>query len=79
MKEARLKDRIIFNVSKFIDTNDEAHLEQSISDIKSLAKIFRITLKSKGRKTDLKHAWYSFIKNDDGYIRTLPHLYYNLI
>lgn len=74
----KCKDRIIYNVLVFLDTKNEHNKTSAISDIEKLAKFFKIGLRKKQKQATLKAALLEFIKNNNGYVDTLP-LLYNLL
>ena len=68
-----MKDKIILNILKYLDTSDKHFKSGALEYLVKFAKHYRIILK-KGAKSDLKLALYEFIDNGKGYNVTLVNL-----
>ena len=72
-----MKDKIILNILKYIDTKDNSFKSAALEQLKLLAKHYRVTIKN-APKIELKTALYQFIDNGTGYINTIPKLFNSL-
>ena len=66
------KDLAIYNVLEFNNTGDEAFLNSALTNLNDLAKKYRVKSKISISNKDLLETLAIFVKNDNGFINTIP-------
>lgn len=72
--EHRCKDKIIYDVLKFIETGDSFYKKEALQGLEKIAKYYTISVRKTKQKNDVKTALYDFILNNKGYVDTIVNL-----
>lgn len=72
--EHKCKDKIIYDVLKFIENGNDFHKKEALQGLDEIAKHYKLSSKKNKQKIDIKTALFEFIINNDGYVETIINL-----
>jgi len=70
----KCKDKIIYDVLKFIETGNDFHKREALQGLEKIAKYYTLSMKKTKQKNDIKTALFDFILNNKGYVETVINL-----
>lgn len=72
--EHKCKDKIIYDVLKYIENGDDFHKKEALQGLDKIAKHYTISVSKNKPKIDVKPALFEFILNKKGYVETVINL-----
>jgi hypothetical protein len=72
--EHKCKDKIIYDVLKFIENGEDFHKREALQGLERIAKYYRLSVRKNKPKIDIKTALFDFILNNKGYVKTVIYL-----
>jgi hypothetical protein len=68
------KDKIIYDVLKFIENGDDFHKREALHGLDKMAKYYTLSMRKNKTKIEIKTALFEFIVNNKGYVETVINL-----
>ena len=72
--EHKCKDKVIYDVLKFIENGDDFHKKEALQGLNKLAKHYTLSMRKNETKINIKTALFDFILNNKGYVHTIINL-----
>ncbi len=72
--EHKCKDKIIYDILKFIENGDDFHKKEALQGLAEIAKYYKLSMRKNKQEIDIKTALFDFILNNKGYVETIINL-----